>query len=248
MTRRISSLVAVAAALVFLSTGCSDDLVCPELQEKPYISALVVQRSDGGDESTHVEVVCTADPVPSGFAAYISGDTLAVVVRPDGLGYLATLDADEIRWQPGHACLLQVSTNHGDAGATLFMPEAPVVNVPAGISVGDSLKLLWRSVADADYYAVSAVLVPDAGAAAGGTWGSRDDTLALSAATRETFAVFPAGSITSTGVVSGVVEAVAGPFPESGTAGNISGDGWGFFSLRYLDSGSAFDVVVSAVP
>jgi hypothetical protein len=247
MTRRIYPPIAVAA-IIFLIVGCSDDLVCPELRETPYISALVVQRSDDGDESTRVEVVCTADPVPSGFAAFINGELLPAVVRPDGLGYLATLDADEISWQPGNSCLLQVSTDDGDAGATLFMPEAPVVTGPAEISLGDSLKVLWRSVADADYYAVSAVLVRDAGAAARGGRGSRDDTLALSQATRETFAVFPATSIVAAGVVSGFVEAVAGPFPEASAAGNISGHGWGFFTLRYVDSGSAFDVAVSDAP
>jgi len=60
--------------------------------------------------------------------------------------------------------------------------------------------------------------------------------------------VFLPESIVSTGVVSGFVATVAGPFPEGGAAGNISGDGWGFFSLRYLDSGSAFDITVSDVP
>ncbi|MCK4510777.1 hypothetical protein KAW64_03510 [bacterium] len=247
MTRRTCPPIAVAA-IVFLIVGCSDDLVCPELQETPYISALIVQRSDNGDESTRVEVVCTADPVPSGFSAFINGERLPAVVRPDGLGYLATLDADEISWQPGRSCLLQVSTDDGNAGATLFVPEAPVVTEPVDISLGDSLKVLWRSAADADYYAVSAVLVQDAGAGAGGGRGSRDDTLALSRATRETFVVFSANSIVAAGVVSGFVEAVAGPFPEAGAAGNISGYGWGFFTLRYVDSGSTFDVAVSDVP
>ncbi|MEA3409457.1 MAG: hypothetical protein U9Q95_03820, partial [Candidatus Eisenbacteria bacterium] len=96
MIRRISLLVAAAAPLALLVCGCSDDLVCPELQETPYISALVVQGADGRGEWTHVEVVCTADPVPESFGAIVGGEPLSVVVRPDGLGYLATLDADEI--------------------------------------------------------------------------------------------------------------------------------------------------------
>jgi len=247
MTRRISLSIAVAAVVVLLSTGCSDDLVCPELQQTPYISAIVVQESDGGDESTHAELVCTADPVPTGFTAFINGIPLPAVVRPDGLGYLATLDDDDVLWSPGIQCLLQVSTNHGDAGATVVVPDAAAVTGPAEIALGDTLKLSWRSVADADYYEVSAVLAPDAGASMRGARGSRD-TLALSATTRDTFAVFLPESIVSTGVVSGFVAAVAGPFPEGGAAGNISGDGWGFFSLRYLDSGSAFDTTVSDVP
>ena len=248
MTHRITPLTAVVIAMVALACGCSDDLVCPELVDTlPYISALVVQRAGGGDESTHVELVCTADPLPSGLVAAINAETLQVVVHPDGLGFLATLDADVVLWRPGTPCLLQVATDYGNAAATVFMPDATAVTEPAEISLGDSLKLVWRSVTGADYYEVSAVLVPDAGAAAGGGGGGRD-TLAFSEATRETFAVFPAGSITSTGVVSGVVETVAGPFPEGGGAGNVTGRGWGFFTLRYRDSGSAFDVVVSDVP
>ena len=67
MTHRITPLTAVVIAMVALACGCSDDLVCPELVDTlPYISALVVQRAGGGDESTHVELVCTADPLPSG--------------------------------------------------------------------------------------------------------------------------------------------------------------------------------------
>ncbi len=250
MTRRISPLVAVATALVLLSAGCSDDIICPEVgpaDTVPYISAQVVQNSDGPDESTHAEVVCTADPLPSLLIAFINGRTLPPVVPPDDLGLLAVLDDDTVLWQPGTSCFLQVTTSYGYATATVVMPDAAAVTAPAEVSLSDTLKLVWRSVADADYYEVSAALVPDAGALMRGASSSRD-TLALSATTRETFAVFLPGSIVSTGVVSGFVVTVAGPFPEGGAAGNVSGDGWGFFSLRYMDPGSAFDVVVSDVP
>ncbi len=71
------------------------------------------------------------------------------------------------------------------------------------------------------------------------------DTLALSAITRDTFVVFLPESVVVEGVVSGIVETVAGPFPESGTQGNVSGDGWGFFTLRYADAGSAFETAVT---
>jgi len=246
MTHRISPLVAVATALVLLVVGCSDDLVCPEPEPTPYISVFVVQNPGGGDESTHVELACTADPLPSNLAASVNGRTLPAGVSPDGHGFLATLDADEVLWQPGIACLLEVATDYGDATAAVIMPDAATVTEAADISLGDTLKLVWRSVTGADYYEVSAVLLPDASAAAGRGLDSRD-TLALSATTRDTFAVFLPESIVSTGVVSGFVEAVAGPFPEGGAAGNISGNGWGFFTLRYFDSGSAFDVVVSDV-
>ena len=250
MTRRITPLVAVATALVLLSAGCSDDIVCPEAGPAgtvPYISAQVLQNSDGPDEWTRAEVVCTADPLPSLLIAFINGRMLPLVELPDGLGLLAVLDDDTVLWQPGTRCSLGVTTNYGYATAAVVVPAAAAVTAPTEISLGDTLKLAWRSVADVDYYEVSAVLIPDAGAARRGAPGSRD-TLALSAATRETFAVFLPGSIVSTGVVSGFVVTVAGPFPESGAVGNIAGDGWGFFSLRYMDPGSAFDVVVSDVP
>jgi len=246
MTRRFCPLIAVAA-LVFLVVGCSDDLVCPEPEPTPYISAFVTQWSDGANESTRAEIACTADPLLSGFAASINGRTVPAVVRPDGLGFLATLDADEVLWQPGTQCLLEVTTNYGSAAATVSVPAATAVTAPTEISLGDTLTLTWRSVGDIDYYEVSAVMVPDAGASMRSALGSRD-TLALSAITRDTFAVFLPESIASTGIVSGFVLTVAGPFPESGTAGNISGEGWGFFSLRYMDSGSAFDVAVSDAP
>jgi hypothetical protein len=80
-----------------------------------------------------------------------------------------------------------------------------------------------------------------------GALGSRD-TLVLSAITRETSAAFSAESLSFAGAVSGFVESVAGPFPESGASGNVSGDGWGFFTVRYRDSGSAFEVILSEVP
>lgn len=250
MTRRITPLVAVATALVLLSAGCSDDIICPEpgpADTAPCISAQVVQSSDGRADSTHAEVLCTADPLPSDLIARINGRDLPPAVPPNGLSLLAVLDDDAVLWQPGTWCLLEVTTDYGYATAAVVMPDAAAVTAPAEISLSDTLKLIWRSVTDADYYDVSAVLVPDAGALMRGAWSSRD-TLALLATTRETFAVFLPGSIVSTGVVSGVVEAVAGPFPEGGAAGNISGNAWGFFTLRYRDSGSAFDVVVSDVP
>ncbi len=248
MMRRITPLVAVATTMILLACGCSDDLVCPELQDTlPYVSALVVQRSDGEEGTTHAEVTCTADPLPSLLIAFINGRELHVVVPPHGLDVLATVDDDLVLWQPGTRCSLAVTTNYGYATAAEVMPDAAAVTAPAEISLGDGLELLWESVTDADYYVVSAVLVSEAGAPVRGAPRSRD-TLALSVTTRDTFAVFLPESIVSAGVMSGLVMTVAGPFPESGAAGNISGDGWGFFSLRYRDSGSVFEVIVSDVP
>jgi hypothetical protein len=248
MIRRITPLVAVAITTALLVCGCSDDLVCPELVgTQPYISAFVVQRSDGEGGSTHAEVVCTADPLPSELITFINGRELHVVVPPYGLGVLATVDDDLVLWQPGTRCSLAVTTNYGYATATEVMQDAAAVTALAEISLGDTLKLSWRSVANADYYEVSAVLISDAVPPGLGAPSSLD-TLVLSDATRNTFAVFLPGDIASTGVVSGYVMTVAGPFPEGGATGNISGDGWGFFSLRYRDSGSDFEVIVSDVP
>ncbi len=250
MMRRITPLVAAATALVLLSAGCSDDIMCPEVEPvdtTPYISAQVVQSSDGPDGSTHVEIVCTADPLPSLLIAFINGRTLPLAEPQDDLGLLAVLDDDLVLWQPGTLCSLEVTTNYGYAVAAEVAPAAATVTAPAEISLGDTLKLTWRSAADVDYYEVSAVLISDAGAPVFSAPRSRD-TLALSVTTRDTFAVFLPESIVSAGVVSGLVMTVAGPFPESGAAGNISGDGWGFLSLRYRDSGSVFEVIVSDVP
>ena len=250
MTRRAVLFTALAAVAILIVGGCSDDLVCPEVEPEdttPYIRAFVAQRSGVGDESTHAEVVCTADPLPSLLIAFVNGRTLPPVVPPNDLGLLAVLDDDMVLWQPGTRCSLEVTTDYGYATAGVVMPDAAAVTAPAAITLGDSLRLVWGGVTGADYYEVSAVLVSDARAPMRG-FPSNRDTLALSATTRETFAVFLPGSITSTGVVSGFVETIAGPFPEGGAVGNVSGDGWGFFTLRYLDTGSAFDVVVSDVP
>jgi hypothetical protein len=248
MMRRITPLVAAAIATALLVCGCSDDLVCPELVgTQPYVSALVVQRLDGEGGSTHAEVICTADPLPSELITFINGRELHVVLPAQGLGVLATVDDDVVVWPPGTDCSLDVTTNYGYATAAEVMPDAAAVTAPAEVYLGDTLKLSWRTVADADYYEVSAALISHADAPGFSARGNRD-TLALSATTRDTFAMFLPESIVSAGVVSGLVMTVAGPFPESGAAGNISGDGWGFFTLRYQDSGSVFEVIVSDVP
>ncbi len=147
MTRRITPFVAVATALVLLSAGCSDDIICPEpgpADTAPYISAQVVQSSDGPDESTHAEVVCTADPLPSSLIAFINGRELPPVVPPDGLGLLAVLDDDTVLWQPGTWCLLEVAMeDYGHATATVVMPAAAAVTAR---SAGDaSSGLIARS-------------------------------------------------------------------------------------------------------
>ena len=55
---------------------------------------------------------------------------------------------------------------------------------------------------------------------------------------------FESDDLPFTGDLTGVVEAVAGPFPEGGSEGNVKGDGWGFFTSSYSNAGSAFAVIV----
>ncbi|MFH1689148.1 MAG: hypothetical protein ABIE42_02790 [Candidatus Eisenbacteria bacterium] len=245
--RRVVPFIAVAASTVLLAGGCSDDLTCPVVEPVdtlPYVSASVVQNSDDRGGSTHAEVVCTADPSPSLLIAFINGRELPYVGPSGDLSALATLDDDVVIWRSGTSCVLEVTTNYGYATATAVVPDAAVVIAPVEISLGDTLTLTWGKATGADYYEVSGILEPDAGASNAAVLGGRD-TLTLSTVTRDTFAVFAPEVVALEGIVVGTVTAVTGPFPESGAQGNVSGDGWGLFTLRYADPGSAFVVVVS---
>jgi len=244
MTSRIVPFVAVAASLAFLACGCSDDLTCPIVEPVdvlPYVSARVVQHADDLASSTHAEVICTADPLPSLLIVFVNGRQLTYVGPSGGLSALATLDDDTVVWQSGVSCSLEVTTDYGYATAAAVVPGAAAVVAPAEISVGDTLKLAWGKASAADYYEVSGVLTSSAGAAAAG---SRDE-ITFFTTTRDTFAAFGPEMVALEGVAAGTVTAVTGPFPESGAAGNISGDGWGFFTMRFTDSGSVFAVTVS---
>ncbi len=245
MMRRAVLLVAFAASTAFLANGCSDDLTCPEIEPNdilPYVSASVVQHAADREGSTHAEVVCTADPLPSLLIAFINGRELPYAGPTGDLSARAVLDDDSVVWQSGTSCSLEVTTDYGYATATAVVPGAAVVTAPAGISVGDTLTLTWERATGADYYVVSGTLAPDAGAPAG----RGRDTVSLSAITRDTFAVFTPQTVAFDGIAVGTVSSVSGPFPESGAGGNVNGDGWGFFTLRFTDPGSAFAVVVSS--
>lgn len=235
------SLLVVAALLV---GGCSDDLTCPELDPAdvlPYISARVVQNADDRLGSTHAEVVCTADPLPSLLVAFVNGRELPDAGTTGDLSAVATLDDDVVVWQSGTRCSLEVTTNYGFATAGGFVPDAVVAVAPTEILLGDSLVVTWEKAAGADYYELSGTLAAGSGVLVS----SGRDTVVLSATTRDTFVVFAPDVISFEGVAAGVVTAVTGPFPESGAEGNISGDGWGFFTLRFTDPGSSFSVTVA---
>jgi hypothetical protein len=244
-------LCAIAALACFAFAGCTDDITCPEPPQEesaPYIYAFVDQRTGGRTEWTHAEVSCTADPLPSLLIAFINGREISELESQGELGLRVTLDDDIVIWQPGTLCSLGVTTNYGYATATGVMPEGPDVIAPETISLGDTLALSWGRVSDADYYRVDATLF-HVGAAPGTAspepaYGSRD-SLSLSAVTRDTSVFFLPDEIGYEGSVVGVVEAISGPYPESGAEGNVSGDGWGFFTLRHSGPGSDFSVNVA---
>ena len=62
---------------------------------------------------------------------------------------------------------------------------------------------------------------------------------------RDTALTVDAAEIPFAGTIRGYVEAVAGPFPETGSVGNVGGAGWGFFTIAYHDAASAFEVIVA---
>jgi hypothetical protein len=234
-------LVVLVLLAALAAGGCSDDLTCPEIQPEdtePYISARVEQGTDGRAEWAHADVSCTADPVPSLLIAFITGREVSTPAPYDGAGLRVTLDDDVVLWQPGTVCSLGVTTNYGYATASEIVPEAVSVVAPETISLGDSLALSWNSASGADYYEVLAEL-NHVGAPTRGR-----QSVTLSATTRDTRVVFLPEDIEFEGVISGVVEATSGPFPESGMEGNVSGDGWGFFTLHQTGPESEFSVAV----
>mgnify|MGYP001082245646 CR=1 FL=1 len=227
-----SVLLIVAAAMI---AGCSDDVVCPEPSPDmvPFVSARVAESDESSGAATTASVFCTADPLPDYLATSISGRQVNTVEVPEEPGILRTLEDDLIVWQPGVQCSLSVTTNYGFAKSIVTVPESPEVTGPPSFSLGDSLRLYWRAAPGADYYRITA----DAPATSGGSF-------VLSATTRETTHVFEADVFTATGTVAGHVDAVSGPLRESGGEGNVTGLGWGFFTVDYHDSSGTFSVEI----
>ena len=244
MKRSLLIKSALGAATLLALAGCSDDVVCPDLvpdEANVYIAAHLTQVSDSGprDASAHAELVCTSDPLPTTLIAFINGRELSEVESHEGLGLRASFDDDVVLWEPGTSCSLGVTTNLGYATSVILVPYAADPVAPLESAVDETLAILWSAAAGADYYRLTATLVPEEA----GRGGQRD-TLEFELNTRSSRVTFEPDDLPFTGSLAGVVESVAGPFPEGGSAGNVEGDGWGFFSARYSDAGSGFAVTV----
>ena len=109
------------------------------------------------------------------------------------------------------------------------------MSAPGDIELGEALALSWTASTSADYYAVVATL----------TGARATETAQIYAATRDTAVTIAASGITFAGTIAGRVRAVAGPFPGGGAAGNVSGAGWGFFTVAFSDTAGAFELTVN---
>jgi len=247
MKRYLSNPVALWSAVLLAAAlaGCSDDVVCPELvpdEANVYITARLTQVSDdagGRVESAHAELVCTSDPLPATLIAFINGRELSDVGPSEGLGLRASFDDDEVLWVPGVSCSLGVTTNLGYATSVTLVPYAAEPVAPLESIVAESLTITWDAAGGADYYRVTATLVPGAYVR-----GGQRDTLEFEMKTESPSVTFVPDDLPFTGDLTGTVESVAGPFPEGGSEGNVEGDGWGFFTTHYSNSGSAFTVII----
>ena len=230
----------VVAVLVATSlVSCSDDIVCPgeTVVVAPSITAAVVQSRLTGGDHTSVTVHCVADPLPGDFAAFVSGRQITDVDITSPLALLATLDDDDIIWQHGAVCSLRVITDAGVATATELVPDAFAVEPPEDIAITDTLSLSWEPSDNADYYTVRWVI-----------HGAGNDSLVLQRSVTDTVVSFDPDDITLAGTASGWVRATTGPIPDGGTDGNITGEGWGFFTVAYYDSLSVFEFSVADAP
>jgi hypothetical protein len=236
------TLLTMTALIALTAFGCSDDVVCPGVgpdETVPHIAASLSESSIERTAGTHAELVCAADPLPTLLISFINGRELSDVGSADGLGLRAAFDDDDVLWSPGVPCSLEVTTDFGYATSSVTVPEAAQADAPPEGAVAETLTVSWEAAVGADYYRLTATLVPEAGQR-----GGHRDTLEFSKNTRATSVQFGAGELAFPGVLSGVVESVAGPFPEGGAEGNVGGDGSGFFSVRFADQGSAFNVVI----
>jgi hypothetical protein len=227
MTVRRSGAAIAALVLTMSLASCSDDIVCPggTTITAPSISGAIVESRLPGGDSTVASVRCVSDPLPDEFAVFISGRQLLDIAVESPLSLLATLEDDDIIWQNGQGCSLRVTTDAGLATASVSVPGAFSVAAPADVALGDTLTITWRPSDGADYYTVRCVVRS-----------AREDSLVLERSITDTVVVFEPDDISMAGAASGHVRAVAGPYPDGGSEGNVSGRGWGFFTVAYYDS------------
>ncbi|MBD3367110.1 MAG: hypothetical protein GF405_02905 [Candidatus Eisenbacteria bacterium] len=232
MLYRVTAITLLLVA--FGAGGCSDDITCPDADDaaaRPSIRAFVRQTTLGSPATT-ATITVGADPVPSLLIASVNYRDFGEPELIDGPLLRATMEEEQVVWQPGTPCTLRVSTDSGFARAPAVVPEAASVSAPATVSLGDSLALHWSLSADADYYAVRAVVR------------SGPDSLVIETTTVDTSLVIAAQDLSMTGELAGVVSAVSGPLPAQGSSGNVTGEGWGFFSVSYETGDSSFEVEV----
>jgi len=232
MQRLFRSILVLLIALA--AAGCSDDITCPDPDDqptKPFIRSQV-RQTDGPSPRTLATLTVGGDPVTSLLAASINYREFGEPEFLDDPLILAAIEEDAVVWQPGTPCTLRVVTDMGFARGSAVVPEAAAPVAPPSITLGDSLRVAWGPAQDADYYIVRAVVRADG------------DSLVLENAVTDTEAVFAADAVTLAGSLEGVVRAVSGPIPETGSDGNITEEGWGFFSMSFEDASSSFELIV----
>lgn len=233
--RFVLAYLSLAGALgLALGAGCSDDVVCTG-ETTPYVAARIEEVGAARGGSTYVEVYCSSDPRlnPSSLYASVADRRLGDPVEaPDQIGFLMTLSDTLLVWQTGTSCLLEVTTEFGIASAQEVIPGAFEVTAPETVMVGETLSLAWTSSYGADYYRVQA------------SHEGQDGEADLDIAVNGTSVLLDATEVGSAGTLSGVVWAVSGRFPQSGAAGNVAGEGWGYYTVSYREAGDEFEVVV----
>ncbi|MFH1502238.1 MAG: hypothetical protein ABIG03_04250 [Candidatus Eisenbacteria bacterium] len=219
-------------------TGCSDDVVCSE-ETTPYVSARVEEVGVSRAGSTYVHVYCSHDPLPGMLDVAVSDRELPDPAEAeDALGLFTSLSDTQVIWQPGTDCRLEVATEYGIAEALEPVPGSFVVTAPETVALDETLELTWTESEDADYYVVEAWLTGRR------LTPSLERGPELDVAVEGTSVSLDLSELPGAGVLTGRVRAVAGPFPRSGSAGNMTGQGWGYFTVSYRDAGGEFQTVV----
>jgi len=231
---------ALAAAAALMLGGCSDDVVCPDGSAglKPYVLASVVETRGSWGARTVGTAFCTADTLPAYLIVSVNDREFPPVGSGGAHGLSAALEEDILLWPPGTLCSLEVATDFGLADATAAVPGACEVAAPDSVAVGEDLVLSWTAADSADYYEVRAALRA----------ASPGDSVLLFVATEDTTVTFGAADITMAGTVVGRVFAVAGPFPDGGNGGNVTGAAWGFFTVAFSDTTGEFVLRVTDAP